>query len=237
MKKTFSREYWFLVSCWAVFTLLGLAAGALGGLSPDSGALWRFKDPVMAYTGVQTAAAVLLSAANALSGAAAGMIAIRYWVKPYLLLWLLMLVWNAGTVWPALIRSGGIGYAGLALLSLLLSGAVTFCLAKGLYRLLKGREWAVALTLVLLGAALQLTSLLTAIGRTPAYVDVPIAPRVGALIKDTLLSVAAYALLFLCIQQWWERGARAATGELEEKKEEAEEELFEEEQKEERENP
>ena len=102
MKKTFSREYWFLVSCWAVFTLLGLAAGALGGLSPDSGALWRFKDPVMAYTGVQTAAAVLLSAANALSGAAAGMIAIRYWVKPYLLLWLLMLVWNAGTVWPAL---------------------------------------------------------------------------------------------------------------------------------------
>ena len=56
----------------------------------------------MAYTGVQTAAAVLLSAANALSGAAAGMIAIRYWVKPYLLLWLLMLVWNAGTVWPAL---------------------------------------------------------------------------------------------------------------------------------------
>ena len=138
---------------------------------------------------------------------------------------------------PHLIRSGGIGYAGLALLSLLLSGAVTFCLAKGLYRLLKGREWAVALTLVLLGAALQLTSLLTAIGRTPAYVDVPIAPRVGALIKDTLLSAAAYALLFLCIQQWWERGARAATGELEEKKEEAEEELFEEEQKEERENP
>ncbi len=102
MKKTFSREYWFLVSCWAVFTLLGLAAGALGGMSPDSGALWRFKDPVMAYTGVQTAAAVLLSAANALSGAAAGMIAIRYWVKPYLLLWLLMLVWDAGTVWPAL---------------------------------------------------------------------------------------------------------------------------------------
>ena len=50
MKKTFSREYWFLVSCWAVFTLLGLAAGALGGMSPDSGALWRFKDPVMAYT-------------------------------------------------------------------------------------------------------------------------------------------------------------------------------------------
>ena len=43
-----------------------------------------------------------LSAANALSGAAAGMIAIRYWVKPYLLLWLLMLVWDAGTVWPAL---------------------------------------------------------------------------------------------------------------------------------------
>ena len=51
---------------------------------------------------------------------------------------------------PHLIRSGGIGYAGLALLSLLLSGAVTFCLAKGVYRLLKGREWAVALTLVLL---------------------------------------------------------------------------------------
>ncbi len=125
MKKTFSREYWFLVSCWAVFTLLGLAAGALGGLSPDSGALWRFKDPVMAYTGVQTAAAVLLSAANALSGAAAGMIAIRYWVKPYLLLWLLMLVWDAGTVWPALIRSGGIGYAGLSLLSLLLTNVLT----------------------------------------------------------------------------------------------------------------
>lgn len=122
-------------------------------------------------------------------------------------------------------------------MSLLLSGAVTFCLAKGVYRLLKGREWAVALTLVLLGAALQLTSLLTAIGRTPAYVEVPIAPRVGALIKDTLLSAAAYMLLFLCIRQWWERGARAATGELEEKKEEAEEELFEEEQKEERENP
>ena len=136
---------------------------------------------------------------------------------------------------PHLIRSGGIGYVGLALLSLLLSGAVTFCLAKGVYRLLKGREWAVALTLVLLGAALQLTSLLTAIGRTPAYVEVPIAPRVGALIKDTLLNAAAYMLLYLCIRKWWERGPQ--TGELEEKKVEAEEELFEEEQKEERENP
>lgn len=237
MKKTFSREYWFLMSCWAVFTLLQLAAGALGGLSPDSGVLWRFKDPAMAFSGVQAAMAVLRSASAALSGAAAGIIAIRYWVKPYLLLWLLMLLWEAGTAWPSLIRNGSVGYAGLALLTLLLSGAVIFGIAKGLYRLLKGREWAVALVLLLLDAAVQLAGLLAAIRQTPAYVELPAAPQVWNLVKDTLLRAAAYALLFLCVRRWWDKEPQAAAGELEEKKEEAEEELFEEERKEERGNP
>ena len=233
MKRTFSREYWFLLGCWAVFSILGLVAGMLGAQAAGIEPFWRFEDPAAAASVMRGALSVLSAACSALSGAAMGILAIRYWIKPYLLAWLLVLVWQAGISWPGLIRSGGIGYVLLSLVSLVLGGGLTFGLAKGLYRLLKGREWAVALVLVALGTAVRLISLLVTLQNIPTYVETTLAADSRlSLLRETLLSAASYILLYLCIRKWWETPAQAAADRLEEEKEEIEEALFEEERRE-----
>lgn len=89
------------------------------------------------------------------------------------------------------------------LLTLLLRGGITFVLAKLLYRLLKGREWAVALVLVALSAAAGLVRLLYAYGRAPSAIEIQMAPSLLKLLKDTLLSAVSYCLLLVFVHKWW----------------------------------
>lgn len=221
MKRTFSRDYWFLLGSWFIFSVLQLVAAVLSGQAQNLDAFGRFQDPVAAASFLQEALSVLASACSALSGAALGLIALRYWLKPYLLAYLLVLVWQAGTLWPAIIRSSGVGYAGLYLLFLvIISAAVDFGISKGLYLLLKGREWAAALLVVALNAAFRLITLLVNFSNIPAYVEVSLSPSLWNLLGETLLSAASYLLLLFCVHKWWEKEPEALEEKLEEEKEE-----------------
>lgn len=209
VKKGFTRDYWFLLGCWALFSLLGILVTSLGsqfmGLEP----LWRFQDPAAGASGLKAALSLLASACFTLSSAALGVIAIRCWIKPVLLAYLLVLLWQVVTLWSSL-RQGGLGYAALLLLSLLLRGGITFVLAKLLYRLLKGREWAVALVLVALSAAAGLGRLLYAYGQAPSVIEIQMTPSLLKLLKDTLLSAVSYCLLLACIRKWPDAKPEAA---------------------------
>ena len=202
LKKGFTREYWFLLGCWALFSVLGILVTSLSSQSMGLEPLWRFQDPAAGASGLKAVLSVLSSACFTLSGAALGVIAIRCWIKPVLLAYLLLLLWQAVTLWPSL-RQGGLGYAALMLLTLLLRGGITFVLAKLLYRLLKGREWAVALVVVALSAAAGLVRLLYAYGRAPSAIEIQMAPSLLKLLKDTLLSAVSYCLLLVFVHKWW----------------------------------
>ena len=85
MKRTFSRDYWFLLGSWLIFSVLQLVAAVLSGQVQSADAFGRFQDPAAAASFLQEALSILSSACSALSGAALGLIALRYWLKPYLL--------------------------------------------------------------------------------------------------------------------------------------------------------
>ncbi len=201
VKKGFTREYWFLLGCWALFSVLGILVTSLSSQSMGLEPLWRFQDPAAGASGLKAVLSVLSSACFTLSSAALGVIAIRCWIKPVLLAYFLLLFWQVVTLWPSL-RQGGLGYAALMLLTLLLWGGITFVLAKLLYRLLKGREWAVALVLVALTAAAGLVRLLYGFGQAPSVIEIQVAPSLLKLLKDTLLSAVSYCLLLACIRKW-----------------------------------
>ena len=230
MKRTFSRDYWFLLGSWLIFSVLQLVAAVLSGQVQNADAFGRFQDPAAAASFLQEALSILSSACSALSGAALGLIALRYWLKPYLLAYLLLLVWQAGTLWPDLIRSSGVGYVGLYLLSWAISAAVNFGISKGLYLLLKGREWAAALLVVALHAAYRLIALLVNLSNIPAYVEVSLSPSLWNLLGNTLLSAVSYLLLLFCVHKWWEKEPEALEEKLEEEKEEILESSLEEQQ-------
>ncbi len=202
MKKGFTREYWFLLGCWVLFSVLGILITALSSQSIGLEPLWRFQDPTAGASGLKAVLSVLASACFTLSQAALGIIVIRCWIKPVLLTYLLVLLWQVVTLWSSL-RQGGLGYAALMLLTLLLQCGITFVLAKGLYRLMNGREWAVALVFVALSAAVGLGKLLLGFCQAPSVIEVQMTPSLLRLLKDTLLSAASYGLLLVCVHKWW----------------------------------
>lgn len=81
MKRTFSRDYWFLLGSWLIFSVLQLVAAVLSGQVQSADAFGRFQDPAAAASFLQEALSILSSACSALSGAALGLIALRYWLS------------------------------------------------------------------------------------------------------------------------------------------------------------
>ena len=106
---------------------------------------------------------------------------------------------------------------------------MNFGISKGLYLLLKGREWAAALLMVALHAAYRLIALLVNLSNIPAYVEVSLSPSLWNLLGNTLLSAVSYLLLF-CVHKWWEKEPEALEEKLEEEKEEILESSLEEQQ-------
>lgn len=204
MKKGWTRDYWFLLGVWVLFTVLQILAVALSVRSQDLAPFFRFRDPIAGAEALGTALQILASACAALSGAAVGIVAIRHGIRPVLLVYLLILLFRVAPQWRSF-PAGSLWLMGLSLLSLLVTGAVTFALAKGLYRLYRGRERAVALSLAAFAAAAELAVLLWRFFRAPAEVEPNLAAGLLRLLKDALLSAASYLLLYVCIRKWWDK--------------------------------
>ncbi len=211
MKRTFSREYGFLLGCWAVFAALSFV---LGYIAPGLTGVYVYV--IDAGT----------AACQALSAAALGILAIRYGLKPYLVAYLAVLVWYLGTGVPQAFQPANSAPAwaiiGAEVLDLVLTGAITFVLAKVFYRLLGGKEWAVALLLVVFFFLVGFLS-----GLVSGGFDLLVATLLREA-ETAVLSGAAYALLYFCVWRWWETKEEAAEELLEEEKAENEEEMYEE---------
>ncbi len=129
MQRTFSREYGFLLGCWAFFAVLGFVLAACGGLA----------DGTVSRAVIDAA----LTACEAMVAAALGILAIRYAWKPYLAAYAAVLVWYLGQYcflgMPQALRPMNsapawvvIGTALMGLVLLALGGMVQYLLAKGL---------------------------------------------------------------------------------------------------------
>lgn len=198
MQRTFSREYGFLLGCWAFFAVLGFVLAACGGLA--DGAVSR---------AVIDAA---LTACEAMVAAALGILAIRYAWKPYLAAYAAVLVWYLGQYcflgMPQALRPMNsapawvvIGTALMGLVLLALGGMVQYLLAKGLYRLLRAREGTVAIALVVIDFVLYIVRALLE--------QADMAAALGQALETALLGGVAYALLYVCIRRWWDKPAVA----------------------------
>ena len=191
MRRSFSREYWFLLICGGIFTLLGLASGAGSGWVVSTGPDNQWLASVLS---------AFAAAMRLLIGAVLGIAAIRHGIKPYLLLVVVHVLYSLCLSLTSWLNSG-LPYALWLLALSILSPLLLFAAAKGLYHLFRGREWLVALGMVLLIFIVRLVAVLTmdipsgewSQGRYFYLLDI---------IKDTLLSGACYALLYLCIRRW-----------------------------------
>ena len=95
-----------------------------------------------------------------------------------------------------------------------LSLVALFGIAKGLYLFFRSREWAVALSLVLLDFLVGVLGLLLA--SIPAGSGWRWDEQLLGLVKDAILTGVAYGLLYLCIHRWWNRSKSSAAGKSEE---------------------
>ena len=207
MKRSFSREYWFLLGSWVGFTLLGMLFGLLSDWvwKGEPEFLNRFTSPSDAASIIGSFFLELSRAFPVLAGAVLVIVAIRYWVLPcgvlFFLQWLrifcLSLSSTAGqglweVIWVALV-----GVLSLALL---------FGVSKGLYLLYRGREWAVALTIVLLVFAVETIPLVIS---PTSNIDFVVRSRIKEIfshVAQAILSGAAYALLYRCMcSRWFQR--------------------------------
>ena len=165
MKRSFSREYWFLLSSWVVFTLLGMLFGLLSDWvwKGEPEFLNRFTSPSDAASIIGSLFLELSRAFPVLAGAVLGIVVIRYWVLPcgvlFFLQWLRIFCFSLSST----VNSGLLKVVWTALTPAL-SLVLLFWAAKGLYLLYRGREWAVALTFVLLNFLIGLIGLLLTLG-------------------------------------------------------------------------
>lgn len=199
MKRTFSREYWFLLGGWLAFVLLSIGAGAAADWVREGGAaLDRFQDAPEAANWITSALDALSSAFGALSGAALGIVAIRYWVGPCALIFSLHTIRILASSLPAAVSGGAPVVLGM-IAALALTLVMLFGLSKFFYLLFRGREGAVVLAMLLLPFLLKTVWILVA-WETPAGVDLNCGGEILERAKEALLSGAAYALLYLCLR-------------------------------------
>lgn len=207
MKRSFSREYWFLLSIWVVFTLLGMLFGLLSDWvwKGEPEFLNRFTSPSDAASIIGSFFLELSRAFPVLAGAVLGIVAIRYWVLPcgvlFFLQWLRIFCFSL----PSAVNSGLLKVVWTALIPAL-SLVLLFWAAKGLYLLYRGREWAVALTIVLLVFAVETIPLVIS---PTSNIDFVVRSRIKEIfshVAQAILSGAAYALLYRCMcSRWFQR--------------------------------
>ena len=202
MKRSFSREYWFLLSSWVVFTLLGRLFGLLSEWvwKGEPEFLNRCTSPSDAASIIGSLFLELSRAFPVLAGAVLGIVVIRYWVLPcgvlFFLQWLRIFCFSLSST----VNSGLLKVVWTALTPAL-SLVLLFWAAKGLYLLYRGREWAVALTFVLLNFLIGLIGLLLTLGS--AGNSWSWKEHLLGLVENALLSGAAYALLYCCLRSRW----------------------------------